>query len=435
LSETGSLTLFDGEYLVTSDRSSGRGQQAVIATTAAANKAAVILMGTVMAVYVGRKGTAFAAGLVTAVYFFGLMVFSPVWGGIADVTGQSRRVLVVTGGLAALAVLPLTLVAGVWLPLGFRFLFAVFAAGFLPVMLTVVGQQSDEGGRGRAIGLFNSAAAIGFMVAQFAAGALIEALPRSLVYLLLTGIASIVAIAAAFVDEPRDHAADSISIAEIGSEIRSRLVPTTSSAHLRQNGLRWLYVASFLRNMTILGFVTLLPVYFIQDVGVTPTVMGILLGVNPAIQIGGMYALGRLADVVGRKPLIVAGYAGSGLYAAILATATIPESVFFRAVIAGIGMSVLGAAFSAVQTGVISFIGDVAPPDRESELIGLRWTARGLGGVVAPPLFGAAVVVIGFEATFVGASVLAWTAAFLVAVKVTESYGTPSLLPWLNRGS
>jgi MFS family permease len=401
--------------------SSNRRQQAVIATTAAANKAAVILMGTVMAVYVGRRGTAFAAGLVTAVYFFGLMVFSPVWGGIADVTGQSRRVLVVTGGLAALSMLPLAVIVGIWLSLAVRFLFAVFAAGFLPVMLTIVGKQSSEGGRGRSIGLFSSAAAVGFMIAQFAAGALIEALPRSLVYLLLTGIASIVAGAAVFVDEPRDRTAESILLTDIAREVRTRLVPTTSSAHLRQNGLQWLYVASFLRNMTVLGFVTLLPIYFIQDVGVSPTVMGILLGVNPAIQIGGMYALGRLADVVGRKPLIVAGYTGSGLYSAILATATIPESVFLRAVIAGIGMFVLGAAFSAVQTGVISFIGDVAPPDRESELIGLRWTARGLGGMLAPPLFGAAVVLIGFEATFASASVLAWTAALLVAVKVTES--------------
>lgn len=407
---------------MTPNTSSGQGQQAVIATTAAANKAAVILMATVMAVYISRRGTAFAASLVTAVYFFGLMVFSPIWGGIADVTGHSRRVLVITGGLAALSILPLTVIAGIALPLVFRFLFAVFAAGFLPVMLTVVGRQSDEGGRGRAIGLFSSAAAIGFMVAQFAAGALIEMLSRSLVYLLLTGIASIVAVAALFVNEPRDHTAESISLAAITREVRTRLFPTTSSVHLRQNGLRWLYVASFLRNMTVLGFVTLLPVYFIQDVGVTPTVMGLLLGVNPAIQIGGMYALGRLADDIGRKPLIVAGYAGSGLYAMILATATIPASVFLRAVIAGIGMFVLGAAFSAVQTGVISFIGDVAPPDRESELIGLRWTARGLGGVLAPPLFGAAAVLIGFEATFVAASVLALTAALLVACKVTESH-------------
>lgn len=405
---------------MTADTPTDRGQLAVIATTAAANKAAVILMGTVMAVYVGRRGTAFAAAMVTAVYFFGLMIFSPVWGGVADATGRRRLVLVATGGLAALSILPLALLSGVWAPLAFRLLFAVFAAGFLPVVLTIVGQRSD-GGRGRAIGLFSSAAAVGFMGAQFAAGALVGALPRPLVYLLLAGIASVVAVAAVFVDEPPVDAAG-ISLADLASEVRHRLVPTTGGAHLRRNGLRWLYVAVFLRNMTVLGFVTLLPVYFVQEVGVTPTVMGILLGVNPATQIGGMYVTGQLTDAVGRKPLIVAGYAGSGLYAVILAGATLPGTLPLRAGVAGAGMLVLGVAFSAAQTGVVSFIGDVAPPERESELLGLRWTARGLGGVLAPPLFGALAVLVGFEATFVGASLLALTAAFLVAFAVTESH-------------
>lgn len=405
---------------MTRETSTDRGQHAVVATSAAANKAAVIFMGTVMAVYVGRTGSAFASALVTAVYFLGLMVFSPVWGGIADVTGRRRLVLVATSGLAALSVLPLAVVSGTWLPLVFRFLFAVFAASFLPVMLTVVGDQSD-GGRGRAVGLFSSAGAVGFLVAQFASGVLVETYARPVVYLLLAATAGVVAVAAFFLADSTDDGGDA-SLDDVGDEIRDRLVPTTSGTHLRRNGLQWLYVGSFLRNTTVLGFVTLLPVYFVQEVGVTPTVMGVLLGVNPAVQIGGMYAMGRLTDAVGRKPLIVAGYAGSGLYTLVLSVATVPETVLVRAAVVGAGMFVLGASFSAVQTAVVSFIGDVAPPDRESELVGLRWTARGLGGVVAPPLFGAVVVLAGFGAAFVGASVLSFTAAGLVAWKVTESH-------------
>jgi uncharacterized membrane protein len=47
--------------------------------------------------------------------------------------------------------------------------------------------------------------------------------------------------------------------------------------------------------------------------------------------------------------------------------------------------------------------------------------------MLAPPLFGVAVVFIGFEATFAIASIFAWTAALLVAFKVTESSETTSL--------
>lgn len=400
----------------------GRVQRGVMATAAAANKAAVILMGTVMAVYVERAGSVLAAALVTTVYFGALMVFSPVWGGLADVTGRHRLVLVATSALAGAAILPLVLLAGVWIPLGFRFLFAVFAASFLPVALTIVSERPDDRGRGESVGLFSAAGAAGSMLAQTGSGALIDAFARPTVYLLLAGIAGVVAVAAVFIDDPIEHSADSVSVDEVLREVKSRLVPTTDTAHLHRNGLRWLYVASFLRNMTILGFVTLLPVYFLQAVGVRPAVMGVLLGVNPAVQMVGMYAMGRLSDVVGRKPLIVAGYAGSALYAVVLAAATVPESLFVRTLVAGAGMVVLGAAFSAVQTGVVSFIGDVAPTHRESELVGLRWTARGLGGMVAPPVFGVLVTVVGFRTTLLAASTLAGAAAVLVAVTVTESH-------------
>ncbi|MFB6094157.1 MAG: MFS transporter [Halanaeroarchaeum sp.] len=407
---------------MTGGRETGRGRRGLLATAAAANKVAVILMGTVMAVYVERAGSVLAAGLVTTVYFFGLMVFSPVWGGIADVTGRHRLVLAVTSALAALSVLPLSVVGGAYAPLTFRFLFAVFAASFLPVGFTIVGEVSGGGGRGRAVGVFSAAGALGGALAQFSSGALLELLARPTVYLALFAIAALVAVAAAFVPDPIEPPSGSVSVEELLGEIRRRLVPRADAAHLREHGLRWLYLASFLRNLTVLGFVTLLPVYFLRGVGTTPAVMGVLLGVNPLVQTVSMYGMGGLADRIGRKPLIVAGYAGSGLYALVEAVATVPGSPVARVLIAGVGMIVLGVSFAAVQVGVVSFIGDVAPTHRESELVGLRWTARGLGGMLAPPIFGTIVGLVGFEATFVLASTLAIAAAVIVFALVTESF-------------
>ncbi|WP_435178507.1 MFS transporter [Halorussus sp. AFM4] len=404
------------------------GQDVAIAVAAAANKGATILMGTVMAIYVGRVGTPVAVSLVTATFFFGLMVFSPVWGAIADVTGRRRAVLVLSAALAAVSVLPLTFVDGVLGPLGFRTLFAIFAAGFLPVMLTVVSERGGDSGRGRAIGLFSSAAAVGFMFGQFASGALIELFARSTVYLLLAGFAAVVAVACLVVEDPTPDHDREVTLALIAQETVSRLLPTTGIDHLRTNGLQWLYVASFLRSLTVLGMTSLLPVYLVSNVGVSPLLMGVLLGINPAVQIAGMYLMGRLADDIGRKLLIVVGLVGSGFYSFLLGLATLPDSLFLRALVAGAGLFALGAAFSALQTGIIAFIGDVSPVERESELIGLRSTARGLGGMVGPPLFGVAAMVVGFEVTFVAASSLAWAGAALVGVRVTESHG-PHAVP------
>lgn len=404
------------------------GQNITIAVAAAANKGATILMGTVMAIYVGRVGTPLAVSLVTATFFFGLMVFSPVWGAIADVTGRRRAVLVLSAALAAAAVFPLTFVDGVLGSLGFRTLFAIFAAGFLPVMLTVVSERGGDAGRGRAVGLFSSAAAVGFMLGQFASGALIELFARSTVYLLLAVFSTIVAVACLVIEDPTPDPNRKITINQIAQYIVRRLLPTTGIDHLRTNGLQWLYVASFLRSLTVLGMTSLLPVYLVSNVGVSPFMMGILLAINPAVQIGGMYLMGRLADDIGRKQLIVVGLAGSGFYSFFLGLATLPDLLLFRVLIAGVGLFALGAAFSALQTGIIAFIGDVAPVERESELIGLRSTARGLGGMVGPPLFGISAMFVGFETTFIAASSLAWTGAVLVGVRVAESHG-PHAVP------
>jgi MFS family permease len=213
-----------------------------------------------------------------------------------------------------------------------------------------------------------------------------------------------------------------VTFERIAQNTVGRLVPTTGIDHLQTNGLQWLYVASFLRSVTVLGMTSLLPVYLVSNVGVSPFVMGILLAINPAVQIAGMYLMGRLSDRVGRKRLIVAGLIGSGGYTLLLGLTSLPGTLTGQALVAGLGLFCLGISFSALQTGIISFIGDVAPTDRESELIGLRSTARGFGGVVAPPLFGVSVMAMGFRTTFLSATLLSWVGAALVIRFVSESH-------------
>jgi MFS family permease len=84
-------------------------------------------------------------------------------------------------------------------------------------------------------------------------------------------------------------------------------------------------------------------------------------------------------------------------------------------------MVVLGIAFSAMTTGALAFIGDVAPDYREAELMGLRSTAKGVGGVVGPVLVGGTATLAGYRTAFALASVLAFLAAALVWVALVES--------------
>jgi MFS family permease len=400
-------------------------QRALVATAAATRFGSGILMGTGMAVVVSDLGgSPFAVSMVSAAYFFGLMVFSPVWGAVADVTGRRRLVLVATSLLATFAVPLLVLAPGVWSLVALRGLYAVFAAGFAPVMLSIVSARGGTSERGRSIGFFNSARASGFTAGQLAAGMLIGILVPSDFYLAVAAVSLASTLVVAFVADTTPTA-DSTSLRSIVREVRRRLLPAPEDRdHLATGGLQWLYVALALRNMTVLGVLSLMPPYLTVTLGLSETLMGVVLAVNPAAQVVFMLAFGRLADSVGRKPLITAGIGGSGAFAVVAAAAVVPTESGLRFAVAVSAFLTIAAAYSAMTTGALAFIGDVAPTDRQSELMGLRSTAKGLGGVLGPPVVGITATVFGYSAAFLAASALAFGAAVTVARGLTESRPT-----------
>lgn len=403
-------------------------QRAVTGVAGAAHIGAAIMMGTVMAVYVGREASPFAVGLVSTAYFFGLVFFAPVWGAIADLTGRRRLVLVASAGLATACILPLAVVDGVWLQLAFRACYAVFAAGFLPVALTIVSEHGGASERGRSIGSFNSARSVGFTGARFFGGLLLGLLAAQSVYLVVAGVSLLATLAALFVDDPTPDPDRTLSFRELVAAIRTRLLPAVDQReHLTTNGLQWLYLALSLRNLSWLGVASLLPVYLITEVGSSEALMGILLSVSPVVEVGAMYLFGRLADTAGRKPLVVAGMAGHVLAVGLLAAATMPAVTRTGQLLAGAGLLVKGLTFSAMVAGTVAFIGDVSPADRESGLMGLRSTAKGVGGMVGPLAVGSIATVTSYETAFVAAAAVSVGASLLVWVGLTESYEDASL--------
>ncbi|HET7323501.1 MAG TPA: MFS transporter [Halococcus sp.] len=400
------------------------GQRNAIALGAAANKTATILMGTVMAIYIGRNGgSPLAVGLVYSVYWAGLMLFAPVWGAVADATGRRRAVLAVTAVFATAATAPLVFSHGIERMVGFRGLYAVFAAGFLPVMLTIVNQRGGESTRGRALGFFNSATAVGLMAGQFFSGVLIDFFRPDRVFLVIAGTSVLVVVSVAGIRDSTAEYHHEVSLSTLLGEVRNRLYPLTGDTeYLRRNGLQWLYVAVFLRNLTVLGISGVLPVYLVSKVGVSTFLMGVLLAINPVAQVAFMYVLGRISDHIGRKPLIVVGAISSGVYATVLAVATVPSSLAGRVVVATVGFLLLAGGFSALMTGTIAFIGDIAPVEHESELIGLRQTARGLGGAVGPVVLGTLATVAGYSVAFAVGGLLSLAAAVAVASHLVESH-------------
>lgn len=380
-----------------------------------------ILMGTVLAIVVERTGSALAAGVLATGYFSGLMLFSPVWGAIADVTGRRRAVMVGTGALATLSILPLTLSDAIGWSIFWRAAYSVFAAGFAPVVLAIVSHYGGVGGKGRSIGLFNGARSGGFAGGNLVAGVLLGLFLPSDIYLVVGALSLVSTLAALGIEDPTPSPDREASLREGASEVRHRLLPSVENRdHLRTNGLAFLYLGLAVRNACVLGVMALIAPFLVGTVGLTEATMGAVLAANHGMQVPAMVALGVVADRVGRKPLVAVGMAGSGLFALVvsIAPAVAPGS---RVLFAAGAMVVLGVSYSSMTTGALAFIADVAPPNRESELMGLRSTAKGLGGVVGPVLVGGVATLAGYRTAFALASVLAFAAAALVWLALTES--------------
>ncbi|CCQ36398.1 major facilitator superfamily transport protein [Natronomonas moolapensis 8.8.11] len=405
----------------------GRRQWFALALATVTRFTGAILMGTALAVIVEARASAFAAGLVGTAYYAGLMLWSPFWGAIADITGRRRAVLLLTGAGGVAAVVPLVAVDSVAVAIGSRGVYAAFLAGFAPVALSIASHHGGTDGRGRSIGIFNSARSGGSAVGYVAVGAALEYVAPVAIYWAVAAVTAVSTVALLLVADPTPTPEQSPSLGAVLAETRRRLLPAPDErGHLRRNGLAWLYVAVALRNVAVLGIMAVVAPYLIRVIGVAELAMGALLAFNHGSQVGFMYALGVVADRTGRKPLVVAGMGGSAAFALLVAGLTLVPPGVSRLVLGAATFVVLGASFSAMTIGGLAFISDVAPDGRESELMGIRETAKGLGGVVGPTVVGGVATLASYETAFAAASLLGVLATAIVAWGLVETYDTVS---------
>lgn len=396
-------------------------QQVALSVSGAVQIGALILMGTVVAVYVGERATPFAVSMAASVYALSKILFAPVWGAVADITGRRRAVLLLVAALGTVASLPFLVVEDPWGVIALRGLYGVFTAGLFPVLLSLVSARGDESDRGRAIGSFNSVRSVGFALAQLLAGALLGMLASRGVFAVIVALNVVMTLSILTLADPTPTPSRSPTIGEVAGEVRKRLLPATGDrAHLTTNGLHWLYVALMLRHMTWTGIYSVLPVYFLVAVGTTEWEMGVLLALAPAGEIVGMLLIGRLTDAVGRKPVITYGLVGHVGMAVMLAVASTQPVPLVGKLVAGGGLLLKAAAFSALFVGSVAFISDVAD-ERESELMGIRTAAMSVGGVFGPPLVGATATVLDYRTAFLGAGVLSLIGALCTARYLVES--------------
>ena len=175
-------------------------------------------------------------------------------------------------------------------------------------------------------------------------------------------------------------------------------------------------MALALRQMAVFGAFGLLYIYM-DSIGITPGVMGLVSALNMVTQVGALLAFGWLADRIGRQRVFMIGFA--------LSVLTPCQFVLFPN-LAGmmLGYITLGLGYSSLHIGATAHIGDRAGHDRQGQMMGLYESSRGLGGIAGPAAAGALIPLIDFQGMFLVMASVAAIGFFLMLLQVRRHAST-----------
>lgn len=151
----------------------------------------------------------------------------------------------------------------------------------------------------------------------------------------------------------------------------------------------------------------LLPL-FAQELGAGPSMIGFVVGASTLTGIAVKLPAGALSDVLGRRPLLLAG----ALVFALTPFAYLAVTSLAGLVIVRFLHGNATAIFGPVATATVS---DLAPPDRRGSWLATYATAQGAGQALAPLVAGYLLASGRFDIAFVSAGVIGLAAPFIVA--------------------
>jgi DHA1 family multidrug resistance protein-like MFS transporter len=144
-----------------------------------------------------------------------------------------------------------------------------------------------------------------------------------------------------------------------------------------------------------------------RDLGAGPSTIGVVVAASTVTGIVVKLPAGALSDVVGRRPLLLAGTLVFALVPfAYLGVSTLAGLVALR-LVHGNATAIFGPVASAS-------VSDLAPPDRRGAWLGAYATAQGAGQALGPLLAGYLLAAGRFDAAFVTAGVIGLAAPMIV---------------------
>jgi MFS family permease len=166
----------------------------------------------------------------------------------------------------------------------------------------------------------------------------------------------------------------------------------------------------------------LLPLYA-QSLGAGPSLVGLVVAASTLTGVALKLPAGTLSDVVGRRPLLLAG----ALVFALMPFTYLAVSTVGGLLLARLFHGHATAVFGPVASAAVS---DLAPRERRGAWLGAYATAQGTGQAVAPVLAGYLLAANGFDTVFVVAGLIGLAVPVVVASVPKDDQARSTRVRW-----
>ncbi len=258
--------------------------------------------------------------------------------------------------------------------------------------------------RGQAQSLYNGGFIAGGVAGPAFGGALLAISPRA-PFFIYTGLLIIAgSVSLIFLHEKR--------LGKSSASTKEDLPALTIAEAIRIKPYLYSLFLAFLGSWIFFGMrSSILPLFVIDELGASTTVIGISFTLALITQGAVMYRAGKYADKNGRRPVIITGFSIT-LFA--LALLVLSKSVAFY--IGAMMVLGVGAGFAASASAVV---GDVIK-GRSGKVYALWQMAGDAGMMIGPVLLGAIADISSYRSA-IAVSAIVFSFAILIAIRIPET--------------
>lgn len=260
-----------------------------------------------------------------------------------------------------------------------RFYHGFATAAFGPVAMAAIAAFSDRNNMGQNLSLYSSATLIGRALAPTAGGSLYQFGGTDSVYL-VAGVAGILALAAAVWFFHRPEKDDAAAAAPKEEPPKVPFLQKLWSV-IRYRPLLLVGLLDACAYFAYGAFEMIFPLYA-KQLGMQPSEIGLLLGIELVGMILFKPLFGRASDRFGRLPMVVTGLVACIFSFSLLAVLKSTLAMIPLILIYGLGFALITASTSALAA-------DVAREGQLGASLGILSTLMDVGQTFGPPAVGA----------------------------------------------